>query len=88
MSESKKTQDHNTIQKWVEERHGKPALVKNTRNSSDDGGVLRIKFDKSTEELKPISWDEFFKIFDEREVTFLYDADEGSTFNKFIYSNQ
>lgn len=86
MSASKQTKDHNTIQKWVEERNGKPALIEDTGNASNDGGVLRIKFDKGAEELKPISWSEFFEIFDERKVTFLYDADKGSTFNKFIYS--
>jgi hypothetical protein len=86
MDTSKETKDHNTIKEWVEKRLGEPALVRSTGNESmENGGVLRIKFDEDTDELQSISWDEFFKIFDERDLTFLYDTENESRFNKLIY---
>jgi hypothetical protein len=38
-----------------------------------DGGVLRIDFPGFTGKgtLKPISWDQWFRIFDERDLAFL-----------------
>ena len=38
--ESKTTTDHDEIRRWVEERGGRPAAVKETGNG-DDPGILR-----------------------------------------------
>lgn len=87
--ESKTTRDHSTIQKWVEERDGKPALVKGTGGNGKGGGLLRINFPGYAEEnLENIDWDQFFKIFDENNLQFLYqektkDGKE-SRFFKFV----
>ena len=84
MSASQMTTDHEQIRKWVKARNGRPARVKGTEN----GGVLRIDFDEPEETLEEISWEEFFRIFDENELAFLYqDKTEGgemSRFTKFI----
>jgi len=87
--ESKTTTDHNKIKKWVEERDGKPAVVKDTRNSGKGGGLLRINFPGGAEDsLENIEWDEFFSIFDENNLEFLYQEetkDGGeSRFFKFV----
>ena len=72
-SDSKTTKDHTTIKKWSEERDGKPAVVESTSNSSEGGGLLRINFPGYAEDnLKNISWEEFFRIFDENDLQFLY----------------
>lgn len=42
-SSSKTTTDLKTIQKWAEERDGKPSRVKSTADKKG-GGVLRIDF--------------------------------------------
>lgn len=88
MSTSKTTTDKNTIKKWVEERDGKPAVVKSTQNNGQGGGLLRIQFSKdSDDELKEISWDEFFKTFEDNKLAFLYqDEKDGneSRFFKFV----
>src|SRR4051794_18810789 len=42
-SKSQVTTDHDEIQKWVEERNGKPACVKGT-GGRGDAGVLRIDY--------------------------------------------
>ncbi|PKD16207.1 1,4-alpha-glucan branching enzyme [Salegentibacter salinarum] len=90
MSESKKTKDHQEIKEWVEERKGKPALVKSNENTGTADGLLRIKFskDQSEENLETITWPKFFTIFDENRLEFLYqdETKEGNTsrFFKFV----
>lgn len=88
-SDSKTTKDHNTIKNWAEARDGKPAVVESTSNSSKGGGLLRINFPGYAEDnLKNISWEEFFRIFDENNLQFLYQEetkDGGeSRFFKFV----
>jgi hypothetical protein len=72
MSESKTTTDHETIRRWAEERGGRPATVKGTEAGGEDAGVLRIDFQEPEESLQEISWEEFFRKFDEAQLAFLY----------------
>jgi len=87
--ESKTTTNHDEIRKWAEERDGKPATVKSTA-SKDDVGLLRIDFPgyKGEGTLEEITWDEFFKKFDEKKLAFLYQdktsSGEESRFFKFV----
>ena len=88
-SDSKTTTNHNTIKKWAEDRDGKPAVVESTTDSKKGGGLLRINFPGYAEDnLKDISWEEFFNIFDENDLQFLYQEetkDGGeSRFFKFV----
>ena len=84
MTEAKTTTDHDVIRKWVEARDGRPARVKTTGN----GGILRIDFGKPEETLEEVTWEEFFRIFDENELAFLHQdkaaSGEKSRFNKFV----
>src|SRR5438270_3074458 len=87
---SKTTQDHEEIQRWAEERGGKPAHVKTT-GSKDDIGILRIDFPgfgQGSESLEEISWEQFFEKFDERKLSLVYQEEtaEGqkSNFNKLL----
>lgn len=89
--ESKKTKNHDTIQKWAEERNGQPAIVKGTEEKGKGAGLLRINFaDNQEENLEDISWEEFFKTFDSSDLEFLYQekTKEGKTsrFSKFVKS--
>jgi hypothetical protein len=91
MSElTKVTIDHDEIRRWAEARGGVPARVKGTAEESDDPGVLRIDFpvDGPDENLEPISWDEWFKKFDEKKLAFIYEertaSGEISYFNKLV----
>jgi hypothetical protein len=87
MSESHTTTDHNKIKKWVEERDGVPATVKEI---AEDGhaGILRIDFGPKEKRLQEIDWDEFFEKFDEARLAFLYQdkTQDGkiSRFHKFV----
>jgi hypothetical protein len=84
MSSSETTTNHKTIREWAESRGGRPSAIR-TRGK---GGVLRIDFGEKEEDFEEISWEEFFKIFDENRLAFLYQDKtkdgETSRFNKFI----
>jgi hypothetical protein len=86
--ESHTTTNHDEIRKWVEERGGQPAIVKGTE--SGDSALLRIDYPGYSGEdtLEAIEWDEFFEIFDDNKLAFLYqevteDGDK-SRFSKFV----
>jgi hypothetical protein len=85
MSEAKTTTHHDEIKRWAEARQGIPARVK---TSDREGGILRIDFGEPDDTLERIDWDQFFKIFDENDLQFLYQekTEDGHTsrFNKFI----
>jgi hypothetical protein len=81
--------DHRKIQEWAEERGGKPACVKGTGGKGDTG-MIRIDFPgySGEESLQEISWDEWFKKFDENQLALLIQETtaEGqkSNFNKLV----
>jgi hypothetical protein len=70
---AKITTDHSEIQQWVEKRGGQPATVRGTE-TKQGAGILRIDFPGrgGDQALEPISWDEFFKKFDDKRLAFLY----------------
>lgn len=86
---TKWTTDHETIRRWVVERGGQPARVRGT-GSRDDPGVLRIDFPGygEDERLEEISWDEWFRKFDEENLAFVYQertaSGELSRFSKLV----
>lgn len=88
MSAAKTTTDHASIRKWAEARDGHPAIVK----TDEPGGILRIDFGEPEEGLEQVSWTEFFRIFDDNDLAFLYQDDQGgggkSRFNKFVHSGE
>ena len=88
MSSSKETRDHDEIRKWVEKHDGVPAVVDTNGTPNDDDGILRIKFRDGNDKLEEITWEDFFEKFDERNLTFLYQDDEKSRFNKFVYDEE
>lgn len=86
-----KTKDHKKIKRWVEERDGRPAVVESTFDESKNDGLLRIDFQEKDQELKHLSWDQFFEIFDSNGIEFLYqdkkENGEKSSFCKFVSAN-
>ncbi|WFU06495.1 hypothetical protein QA648_25665 (plasmid) [Rhizobium sp. CB3171] len=84
MSASQTTTEHDKIRNWVKARNGRPARVKGAKK----GGILRIDFGRPEETLEEISWEEFFRIFDENELAFLYqektESGDKSWFTKFV----
>ncbi len=66
------TRNHDVIKKWAEERGGVPSTVPGTEHG-DRKGVLRFNFPGyGGDNLEEISWDEWFRPFDERNLVFLF----------------
>lgn len=85
MSEAKKLTNHNAIRSWAEDRGGRPARVKGTATK---GGILQFDFGEPEEGLETISWDEFFRIFEDRRLALLEQEETAggktSRFSKFV----
>jgi hypothetical protein len=73
VGESKKVTNHQVIKKWVEERGGIPARVKETSEKGEGVGVLRIDFPGygENESLEHISWEKFFNTFEKKKLAVL-----------------
>lgn len=75
----KVTTDHNVIKKWVERHNGKPQIIDHPTAEGDKPGI-RIQFPAIRDDTelsddtmpRDISWDEFFKIFDEEGLELEY----------------
>ncbi len=66
------TRNHDVIMKWAEERDAVPATVPGTEHG-DQLGVLRFNFPGyGGRELREVSWEEWFKPFDTRDLVFVY----------------
>jgi hypothetical protein len=78
------TTSHEVIRRWAEERNGVPATVEGTEHG-DHLGVLRIDFGGDSENLRHVSWDEWFDTFDARTLNFLYQEErkDGNQSNFF-----
>jgi hypothetical protein len=91
MADSKITTDHDEIRNWAEERGGRPAVVRATHGKGGTG-ILRLEFpdapNADDDELEEISWEEFFKKFDEAGLALLHQektaGGKKSNFNKLI----
>ncbi|HEX7022695.1 MAG TPA: hypothetical protein VF171_07545, partial [Trueperaceae bacterium] len=66
------TRSHDVIRHWAEERGAEPATVPGTEHAGH-AGVLRFNFpDYGGKDLETISWEDWFKSFDERQLVFLF----------------
>lgn len=83
------TRNHDVIMQWAEERGGRPATVGGTEKG-DLLGVLRLMFDDSdSDRLEEVSWDEWFKTFDERNLVMIFQENlkNGNQSNFFRFDN-
>lgn len=72
VKDTNSTSDHDEIQQWIEDREGVPAMV---RTEGSGEGMLRVDFGDSEENLMEISWAEFFRLFDEQALAFVYESE-------------
>ena len=78
--------DHGAIQAWARERGAQPACMRGTGTSADPG-LLRLDFtdDSGDESLQTISWDDWFRKFDEGGLGLLIDvSDQWPNFNRLV----
>ena len=66
------TRNHDVIKHWAEERNATPATVPGTEHNAH-AGVLRFNFPGyGDRKLKEISWQDWFKTFDDRQLVFVF----------------
>jgi hypothetical protein len=83
------TRDHDVIRQWAERRRAEPATVDGTEHG-DHLGVLRFDFPGyGGQSLRKVSWDEWFKTFDDRGLNFIHQEhrSDGSDSNFFRLEN-
>lgn len=82
------TTHHEVIKQWAEARDGQPATVEGTEHDNHLG-VLRFDFGGDSENLRHVSWEEWFKTFDERQLNFIYQEErtDGDQSNFFRLEN-
>lgn len=86
---SKSTTDHDEIRTWAKERGGKPVSIEGTGRKKGVG-VLRIDFPGGASDppLEPISWEAFFKKFEDADLAMVYQDETAdgsqSYFCKFV----
>lgn len=87
------TTDHETIRRWAEERGAYPACVRGT-GEGDDPGIIRLDFPGygGEESLEEISWDAWFRKFEDQRLALIYqertDSGDESNFNKLVDRDQ
>lgn len=65
------TRSREVIEQWAADRDGRPATVVGTEHDGRPG-VLRITFTDGENRLQEITWDDWFRSFDDRLLVFLY----------------
>ncbi|MDT7706906.1 MAG: hypothetical protein QOG20_2513 [Pseudonocardiales bacterium] len=66
------TTSHEVIRRWAQDRGAQPATVPGTEHG-DHLGVLTLDFPGyGGEKLRHVSWDEWFRTFDERRLNFIF----------------
>jgi hypothetical protein len=89
-TQSKTTTNHDQIRRWAEARHAQPARVKGTGSRGRDPGMIRLDFPgySGRGKLEPISWDQWFKSFDDNDLALIYQektaGGQRSNFNKLV----
>ena len=87
-STTKRTTDHATIRRWAEQRGASPASVRGHGPGHEASGLRLDMPGLRAVWLEEITWDEFFRRFEERGLEFLYQdttrEGEPSSFFKLI----
>lgn len=90
MASARALTDHDEIRRWAEERDAKPACVKGTGRQRGDTGMIRLDFPgySGAGSLESISWDEWFRQFDENNLALMVQdttaRGQASNFNKLV----
>jgi hypothetical protein len=74
------TRDHGVIREWAERHQAQPATGIETKSGpatlhvTDGGAVVRFNFPAAAK-FRPISWEEWFEIFDQHRLLFVYEEE-------------
>lgn len=90
MASARPMTDRDEIRSWAEARNARPACVQGTGRRSGDTGMIRLDFPgySGAESLQEVSWDEWFRQFDENNLALLVQDETAgggrSNFNKLV----
>jgi len=98
MAETRILTDHEEIREWAAARAGQPALSDPGLPAAEAGPVLRLAFGQQAYEdtdqgwdepggLQIIDWDEWFRLFDERQLALVVGEDvpgQREEFHEFV----
>lgn len=79
---SERTIDHDVIRRWAAEREGHPAVVR----KSGEEPVLRIDFGDAEDGMQQLTWQEFFALFDQKELAFRHEDETADGDQSLEYS--
>lgn len=88
MASAIETRSHEAIRRWTQDRGGVPAIVKGT------DALLRIDFVEGAgsggheDGLEEVTWDQWFAVFDDRDLQFLHSPEPESRFFKLVNPTQ
>jgi hypothetical protein len=71
-SDTVATRSHEVIKRWATERGAEPATGVGTVDVEDGGTEIRFNF-PGFSRLRPLSWDEWFSIFDRHGFAFVFE---------------
>ncbi len=77
------------IKQWAEDRGGKSAILKHKNDTGRAGDMLKILFpgeDRNGYDL--ISWEQFFIIFEENNLKFLFIDEDDKQFYRLVNRNE
>ena len=77
------TVNHMKIKEWAEKRNGKPTMLLGTPNQMH--GLLYIDFGEGEFSFQEITWQYFFKVFENRGYAFLYEQNSDNSLNSKFY---
>jgi hypothetical protein len=89
MASAQPVTDHARIRQWAEARGARPACVRGTGGKRDIG-MIRLDFPgfSGGDSLEEISWDEWFKAFEDNRLALLIQEEtadgQKSNFNKLV----
>ncbi|REE95853.1 hypothetical protein [Thermomonospora umbrina] len=83
------TTDHEVIRQWAGERDAEPATVPGSEYEGRPGRLLLDFPGYGGGDLEKISWDDWFRTFDDRKLNFIYQEHkkDGSPSNFFRLEN-
>ena len=79
-----RTIDHEEIKQWIEERGGRPLALVSTRSGGT--GTLRIDFGDMEQDTEQISWEDFFRLFEQSDLAFIYEERTGDGETSLTYT--
>jgi len=74
MTQATRTIDHEEVREWAELHGGAPAILADSRVG--ESGMLRLDFGDGVEQLERITWEDFFDIFEDNDLAFIYEASD------------